>query len=732
MRTKRIVAATFLVWLLAAYAQQPPRTPVVQQPNSPLQKPAYKFQAEAQLVVLNVSAKDKSGKPIEGLKAGDFTVTEDGKPQTVKIFEYQRLEEAALPAEPVAAAAPKAKPAAPAAPAPPVVAPAVQTTITPARPGEIKYKDKRLLVLYFDFQGMAADDQIRVQTNALKFLNTQMTPSDLVALMTYAGELKVLQDFTEDRDAVEALVKKLVIGEASEMGNVVQDASSEDTGAAYVADDTEFNIFNTDRQLASLEAAVKMLATLPEKKALVYFGSGVTRNGIDNDAQLRATINAALKSNVSFYPVDARGLVATSPVGNANVGAAGGNNAGVGGGGRGNGGNFSGGGAASRQSNFQGSQDTLYALANDTGGKLFVDSNDLSAGIVQAQKDISSYYILGYYTSNAALDGKFRRIKVAVNNNQIAKLDYRSGYFASKEFKKFDSSDRERQLQEALMLGDPVTDLSIALETDYFRQASDRYYVPISVKLPGSDLELAKHGNAETTRLDFIGEIRDAKNAVAASVRDFITVTLKGETAAQLAKRTVAYDTGFVLSPGTYSVKFLARENETGKMGTFQTKFVVPDLSVDAKYLPISSVILSNQREKTDAAVGGARMNMRLFAFNPLVENGQKLIPSVTRVFRRDQEMYVFLQAYEPAAAKTQPLVANLAFYRGNERQVKAFESEPLQITDGLNPTTKAVPIRFSIPLSKLEPGRYTCQISVFEPDVQRFAFWRAPVTLLP
>jgi hypothetical protein len=143
-------------------------------------------------------------------------------------------------------------------------------------------------------------------------------------------------------------------------------------------------------------------------------------------------------------------------------------------------------------------------------------------------------------------------------------------------------------------------------------------------------------------------------------------------------------------------------------------------------------VILSNQREKTAAAVGGARMNMRLFNFNPLVENGQKLIPSVTRVFRKDQEMYVFLQAYEPAATTTEPLVASLAFYRGNERKVKAFESEPLQITEGLNPNTKAVPIRFSIPLSKLEPGKYTCQISVLEPDVQRFAFWRAPVTLLP
>ena len=429
------------------------------------------------------------------------------------------------------------------------MAAAVLTTITPARPGEIKYKDKRLLVLYFDFQGMPPDDQIRVQNNALKFLNTNMTPSDLVALMTYAGELKVLQDFTDDRDTVEAMIKKLVIGEASEMGNVVQDDSSEDTGAAYVADDTEFNIFNTDRQLSALEDAVKMLSTLPEKKALVYFGSGVTRNGINNDAQLRATVNAALKSNVSFYPVDARGLVATSPVGNANVGAAGGNNTGVGGGSRGGGGNFSGSAASSRAGNFQASQDTLYALANDTGGKLFVDDNDLAAGIVQAQKDISSYYILGYYTTNAALDGKFRRIKVTVNNNLIAKLDYRTGYFASKEFKKFDSSDRERQLQEALMLGDPLTDLSIALETDYFRMSSDRYYVPISVKLPGSDLELAKHGNAETTRLDFIGEVRDSKNAIAASVRDFITVTLKGETVAQLAKRTVAYDVGFVLSP---------------------------------------------------------------------------------------------------------------------------------------------------------------------------------------
>ncbi len=279
------------------------------------------------------------------------------------------------------------------------------------------------------------------------------------------------------------------------------------------------------------------------------------------------------------------------------------------------------------------------------------------------------------------------------------------------------------------MLGDPLTDLTLALETDYFRMAQDRYYVPLSVKLPGTDLELAKHGGSESTRLDFIGQVRDSKGKLAATVRDFITVKLKAETAAELAKKTVAYDVGFTLQPGAYTLKFLTRENETGKMGTFETKFTVPDLTEDTGRLPISSVILSNQREKISNAVGSAGPNRRLFNFNPLVRNGEKLVPSVTRVFRKDQEMYVFLEAYQPDAKATQPLVATLSLYRG---KVKAFETEPLRITEGLNPMTKAVPVRFTFPLSKLEPGSYTCQVSVLNPAAKRFAFWRAPVVLLP
>ena len=259
--------------------------------------------------------------------------------------------------------------------------------------------------------------------------------------------------------------------------------------------------------------------------------------------------------------------------------------------------------------------------------------------------------------------------------------------------------------------------------------ASIRYFVPVSVKIPGADIELARKGGAESTRLDFIGEVKDAKGVLQGTVRDEITVKLKGETAGQLSKHNLEYDTGFTLQPGTYTLKFLARENETGKMGTFETKFVVPDLTTERTYLPISSVVLGYQREKLDAAVGSAERDKKLIAANPLVQDSQKLVPSVTRVFRQDQDMYVYLEAYQPAAEKTQLMVATVSFYRG---RVKAFETAPLRITEGLNPKSKAVPVGFSVPLAKLQPGRYTCQVSVLDPSARKVAFWRSPMVLLP
>jgi VWFA-related protein len=676
--------------------------------------PGFKLSVTTNLVIVNVDVKDKSGKAIEGLQASDFTVLEDGKPQKVSIFEYQRLETEAPPAptpalkqRPVAAESEK---------------PVAKREITPSSGGQVRYKDRRLMVLFFDLSSMPQQDQIRAQRAALKFIDEQLTGSDLVSVMAFGSRLQVMEDFTADRERLRAAVQALRIGEGSELsaeGAAGETEDSEDTGDVFTADESEFNVFNTDRKLGALESAAKMVASLPEKKALVYFSSGVGKTGLENQSQLRSTINAAIRSNVAFYPIDARGLVAMAPAGDATRRSPRG--AGV----------FSGSAQRGMRDRFNDQQETLHTLAGDTGGRALLDSNDLTVGIRQAQRDIASYYILGYYSTNPAQDGRFRRIRVSLSTQPQARLDYRSGYFAAKEFQKFNASDKERQLEEALLLGDPVTDLPIALEVNYFRVARNQYFVPVAVKIPGSAVELARSGKSDEAELDFIGQVRDLKGRLAGTVRDMIKVRLKGVDADALGHRNLGYDSGFTLEPGNYIVKFVARENVTGKIGTFETKFAVPDLTAESKWLRTSSVVWGNQREPLSAAVGGAEANRKLLALHPLIQGGQKLLPSITRVYRKDQPLYVYLEVYDAGFAgqgTSVSVTATLTLFRGRQ---KAFEAEALHFRQPAPRRAFVVPVQFQVPLSELKPGRYTCQVSLIDELGQKFAFARAPMVLL-
>jgi VWFA-related protein len=537
--------------------------------------------------------------------------------------------------------------------------------------------------------------------------------------MFSGGAVRVLESFTADRNRLLSTIETMIVGEGEGYDENTVDAAAADTGAAFGQDDSEFNIFSTDRQLSALQTAAKMLGTLSEKKSLIYFASGLRLNGIDNQAQLHATINAAIRAGVSFWPIDARGLMAQAPLGDATRGSSGGV------------GMYNGASALAMMTSFQRSQDTLWSMAADTGGKALLDSNDLAAGIVQAQKSISSYYILGYYTSNEAQDGKFRRVKIALNDNLSAALDYRQGYYAGKLFAKFTAADKERQLEDALMLGDPITELTIAMEIDYFQLNRAEYFVPLTVKIPGRELALARRGGFEHTRIDFIGEVKDDYGTTIRNVRDKVDIKLSDATAAELAKRPIQYDTGFTLLPGGYKIKFLARDAETGRIGTFQMNFVIPNLNKEEKRIPISSVILSSQRTDLRDALYNATKEKdreRTDAANPLMQDGQKLIPSVTRVFRTERDLYVFLQAYDRGPVSSQPLVAFVTFYQG---QTKAFETPPLAVTDPPDPQSKAIPLRFSLSLSKLPPGEYNCQITVVSPSGQKVSFWQTPVMLI-
>ena len=714
MRAMLTMRAALSLLLLAALA--PARAQQVGQNKAPDATTGFTLSVKAQLVVETVVAKDKQGRFIPGLTAGDFALTEDGAPETIRFCEHENL---ANDAHPLPVSAPGTEELK-------LYKRLARTQLTPEDEGSNRYKNRRLLALYFDMSAMRPADQLRALSAAEQFLRTQMTSVDLVSILRYqGGSVDVLQDFTADRNKLLSILQTLIVGEGQGSAETIDDASSADTGAAFGQDDSEFNVFNTDRQLAALQTAAQELGQFNEKKSLIYFAGGLRLNGIDNQAQLHATVDAAIKAGVSFWPVDARGLVAEAPLGDATQGSPG--NAGM----------YSGTAALATTTNFQQSQDTLFALAGDTGGKALFDTNDLTRGIVQAQQSVSDYYILGYYTTNKAQNGRFRRVKISLTRNPDASLKYRQGYYAAKEFSKFTAVDKERQLEDALLLENPITDLSIAMEIDHFQLNRAEYFVPIILKIPGSELALAKRGGAEHTLIDFVGEIKDMVGGTTiTNVRDNVNIKLSDATAAELSHRPVEYDTGFTLLPGRYKIKLLARDDETGRIGTYETEFVIPNLNKVDKQVAISSVVLSSQRADAREALfdaAKAKDREKDDAVNPLVQNGMKLIPSVTRVFSTTRTLYVYLQAYKPplagASPVSQPLVAFVSLYLADS---KVFETTPIAITPNAASRLGIMPLNFDIGLSHLSPGEYDCQVTVLDPTSRKATFWQAPIRLIP
>jgi VWFA-related protein len=666
----------------------------------------------SRLINETVVVKDKKGVPIKGLTAKDFTITEDGVPQKISFCEYSTLPESTTPLTVTPAGGEDIK----------IYNRLARTQITTEAPGELRYRDHRLLALYFDMSAMPPPDQIRALSAAEKFIRTDMTSADLISIMRYQGSsVDILQDFTDDRNRLLSILETMVVGEGQGEAESSDDDASSDTGAAFGQDDSEFNIFTTDRQLSALQTAAESLEHLNEKKELIYFASGLTLSGLDNQAQLHATEDAAIRAGVSFWTLDARGLVAQGAFGDATHGSPGGSSM------------YTGGAALAMTSRMQQSQDTLYSLASDTGGKAFQDNNDLSMGMVAAQHAVSDYYILGYYATNMVKNGKFRKIKVTLSPELVADLDYRQGYYAEKEFDKFTTADKERQLEDALALPDPVTELTIAMEINYFQLNRAEYFVPVMMKIPGRELALAKKKGADHTSIDFIGEIKDDYGGTTeTNIRDHVEKKLTDATAEQWAKVPIEYSSGYTLLPGKHTIKVLARDNETGRIGTFEASFVIPNLNKEVKQVPISSVVLSNERESYKDAIYNAaktKDQAKEAAADPLVQNGEKLIPNVNRVFNKGRNLSVFLQAYESSATAPEPLIAFVSFY---QNQTKVYETQPEEVTPTANTHLPTAPLNFTIDLSQLPPGRYDCQVTVLDPTSQKGTFWQAPIMVVP
>jgi hypothetical protein len=247
--------------------------------------------------------------------------------------------------------------------------------------------------------------------------------------------------------------------------------------------------------------------------------------------------------------------------------------------------------------------------------------------------------------------------------------------------------------------------------------------VPISAKLAPSALQWAQKRGSRETAFDFAAEVRDAKsNRVVGALRDTITVKIDAEHFQNLQQRSLVYQGGIILAPGEYKLKFLVRENESGRIGTFEQNISLAAPQPDR--LQVSSLLLSSQIEavqktaqiKTQALGKDAKLKS-----SPLDVGGERIIPSVTRVFTGEQTLYVFFQAYAPQKADANSLRAGLVFFRNGQR----LSDTPMVAPTEYDETSRTASFRLSLPLSALASGRYTVQAVVVDAGTSYAAFAR-------
>src|ERR1051326_4080941 len=583
---------------------------------------------------------------------------------------------------------------------------------------ETDLRDRRLIVLFFDLGSMQPQEVERAAKSARDYVNKQMSPADLVSIVTLSNSLNVAQDFTADREQLGSILTSLDTGSNEGLGDAAaadttgdNTDSSTDAAAAFTPDETEYNIFNTDRRLQALTNIANDLTGIQQRKSLIYFTGGMQRTGMENQTQLRIAINAATRANLSFYTVDVRGLEAIIP-----GGSAGGSGQRAGGGSRGVGGTntYSGRGMLSQFDTNFASQETLATLANDTGGKAFLDSNNFAPAFTKVQEDTSSYYLLGYVSNNPARDGRFRQITVRLNRADLkdVKLEYRRGYYAASDFQHSTKETREQQLQDQLTSDIPASDFPLYVSAGYFRMADNRYFVPVSLVVPGSQIPFTRASDQDRATLDLIGVVRDDTKRPFGQLRD--TVKFNINASQEIQRKNVQYDGGFLLPPGKYDFKFVVRENQSGRMGSFETSLAIPDLK--AASVRVSSIVVSNQKQPATAKN------------NPLVRDGMEIVPNVTHVFSPSQHLFLYFEVYDPAkrpeAAEKSPVrvLTNVALYRG---ATKVYETSLVERDEINVPDRKAAGFELDVPLNDLKPGFYTCQVNVIDDAAGKFVFPR-------
>jgi len=397
---------------------------------------------------------------------------------------------------------------------------------------------------------------------------------------------------------------------------------------------------------------------------------------------------------VSFYGVDATGLTATPPLGDASTAASYGMDV------------LSGKAIAQDKGSINDEQ-LLYSLAHGTGGRAFFDSNDFERPFRTLEGDTSEYYILSYRSSNSQRDGRYRRISLHVRRRRV-ELKYQAGYYGPRADIPVSARDAERILTEQLAADLPTTSLPVFGFVNQLRMRDDLFYIPITVVLPS---EALLHNGAASSALIGLAVV-DGHGHLVRKLRDVIPPTV----VTQHPTRAVQYQTATELPAGEYTVRIVVVENGTGQIGSFSTPLRLPQQH-ESSLLQVSSLLSGSLVASSNPPKSPLDLHGVGLIINPLAEYG------VRQTFAMQFQVECGGARHERSTCDARQTRSSLQCFFSDQR---VFNVEPA--TTAVTGDTAV--FRVDIPAGTLHPGAYQCRVTAINPQYGEFAFEAAQLRI--
>jgi VWFA-related protein len=488
------------------------------------------FRSGTRLIEVSVVVTNRDRGPAPGLTADDFEIFDNGKPQKVELFSI----EAGSAAAPV--------------PAPP-----------PPERGPREFSNDLagiggVTIVLFDRLNTPDRDWMRARQHVIRFLE-RIGPGDRVGLYVLdgMGVLRVLHDFTSDAGALLRAISGLR-GDASLPLAAEADAGRLGTELAALLTDGERDAgsremaahFQGNRAVHTIDALESIghhLSGIQNRKNLIWVSAAFPlsvfqRIGRSPVAEINRATRSLNDGNVALYAVDARGLIPTftGVPGNHTV---------------------------TTLSMVQGNQDILLSLSEQTGGRAFLNTNDIQGAIRRAADDARMTYVLGYYPADDRWDGRFHRINVKVKRPGFD-VRHRQGYFAVATLKQADSQ-RTAALNAAVVSPIDASALGLTVRVEPVTGKPSDYRLTIRVQ--PSAIALERRDGASLGALDVVVAQVRPDGAEGRSLQQQYEVRVPDDRLPQFQRQGVSVDHTFTLTPTAERLRVVVRDVRTGAIG---------------------------------------------------------------------------------------------------------------------------------------------------------------------